>query len=503
MRRSGESGQALVLTAIALVTLLAVVGLAIDMGVLRYDKRLQQSAADAAAIAGASNLAAGDSLSGIQSGAQEAAKLDGYGDTGTFCTSSSNCPSTGGIGYITVTVNAKGSSCNGPCTGPHTGDPKYVEVLVSDVQPTYFMHVLGVESETVVARAVATDVGSGFGSGGGGGCIVTTAPPSAKLTANNSGLGTSGSVILNAPTCGILDNGNLVANGNANLSIDAASIGVGGTYNAPSGEDCSADPVVGVCPQPCGDGMACGMPYSGDPLAGRYPIPSTSGSLGPVDISGGTCSGTGCSGVTCTVGSTSGPCTIQPGVYDDICIEAGQTVDFSDGGSTTGGLFVITGASTCSNGVDFRVHGTATICNSTNSDCSGMPKSANTGVTFYLGGTTASADISGTATVQLTAPNSGTYEGMLFYQDPNNSATMTLLGTSSSFYQGAIYEPESAQLYFGGNAGFNAQAAYTVIDVGQLTLAGNPDVSINSNYSGLSGGGGPLAGAISTATLVE
>ena len=132
-----------------------------------------------------------------------------------------------------------------------------------------------------------------------------------------------------------------------------------------------------------------------------------------------------------------------------------------------------------------------------------MPGSANSGVTFYITGS-ASVNVDGTATVQLTAPNSGTYEGLLFYQDPSDVTTMTLSGDGTSLYQGAIYMANtSATLNFGGNTNFNSGAAYTVIDVGQLQLAGNPDVNINSDYSGLSNNGGPLAGAISTATLVE
>lgn len=497
MKHKTEAGQALPLVAAALLVLLGIMGLSIDMGVLRYDKRLQQTAADAAAIAGAQNLASGGA---VTLGAQNASSLNGFTDN----SSGANCSSDpSAIGCVTVTVN------NPPLSGPHTcandaNCDKYVEVLVADVQPTYFMKILGVESEKVVARAVATNVGASFGDGGGGGCIVTTGTPSEKLTANNAGFGASGSVILNAPLCGIMDNGNLTANGGTNLSINAASIGVGGTYSAPSQENCGANPPVGVCPQPCSDGSVCGMPYSGDPLSGQYPVPATSPSLGPIDITSGSCSGSGCVGVTCqTVGSIT-PCTIKPGIYDDICIESGQTVNFSDGGSTSGGLFVITGNSTCSTGVDFKIGGLATVCNSTNADCSGMPNSANNGVTFYLGGTTASVQVDGTATVQLTAPNSGTYEGLLFYQAAGNSSTMTLIGNSTSFYQGTIYTADtSAQLYFGGNAGFNSEAAYTMIDVGQMTLAGNPDVTINADYSGLSNGGGPLAGMLNNAVLVE
>ena len=54
MRRNRESGQALIFVGFSLVVLAAVVGLAIDMGYLRYTKRRLQTAADSAAIAGAS-----------------------------------------------------------------------------------------------------------------------------------------------------------------------------------------------------------------------------------------------------------------------------------------------------------------------------------------------------------------------------------------------------------------------------------------------------------------
>ena len=57
MRRKSEAGQALAFTAVAMFVLIGVAGLGVDIGVSRYQKRLQQNAADAAAIAGANNLA--------------------------------------------------------------------------------------------------------------------------------------------------------------------------------------------------------------------------------------------------------------------------------------------------------------------------------------------------------------------------------------------------------------------------------------------------------------
>jgi Flp pilus assembly protein TadG len=468
MIRNNQSGQVLVTTALGLVVLLGASGLAVDMGAMRYQKRLQQTAADGAAIAGASNLAFG---SGVTVGAQNTAAQNGFTDLGTGC-------SAGAVGCVTVTVN------NPPLTGPHstgTNDVNYVEVLVTKIQPTYFMRIFGVSSETITARAVATNTGGGGAVGGG--CIYTLGTPSKKIQASTAGINTSGSVILNAPTCGIVDNGNFVANGGKSLDVTAASIGVGGQYNGPG---CGAN--SGVCPTP-----VTGMPYSGDPFANKYPsAPDAGTSKGNIKITAGTCSGSACSSsVTCV----SGTCTIAAGNYNDICIDNNQTVDFS------AGLYVINGSSTCSNNVEFQINAGAVVCNSTNQNCSGMIGSANAGVTFYITGS-ASVNVSGTATVQLVAPNSGTYEGLLFYQDPNDTTGATLSGNSTSLYQGALYMP-TAQLTFGGNTTFNNGAAYTVIVVNELQVAGNPDVNLKSNYSGLANGGGPLTGAIQWATLVE
>src|SRR5438874_9600862 len=102
MKRKNQSGQALATMAIAMVVLAGFAGLAIDMGTLRYQKRLQQTAADAAAVAGAQNIGYG----GIQSGAQAAAATNGFADNtgGGSCSDSNNTA----IGSITVTI------CNGP-----------------------------------------------------------------------------------------------------------------------------------------------------------------------------------------------------------------------------------------------------------------------------------------------------------------------------------------------------------------------------------------------------
>ena len=113
MKRKSESGQALVLAALALVVLIGFAGLAIDMGVLRYQKRMQQSAADAAALAGASNLAS--KSGGVTAGAQNASATNGFTDTGGGQTSACTA-SNATVGTVCVQVN------NPPLSGPHTSN---------------------------------------------------------------------------------------------------------------------------------------------------------------------------------------------------------------------------------------------------------------------------------------------------------------------------------------------------------------------------------------------
>src|ERR1700757_2496708 len=86
MKRKSEAGQALAFTAVGLVVLLGFVGLGIDMGMMRYQKRLQQTAADSAAIAGATNLTYGGVQTGGQNAATANAFTDASGNDATACT---------------------------------------------------------------------------------------------------------------------------------------------------------------------------------------------------------------------------------------------------------------------------------------------------------------------------------------------------------------------------------------------------------------------------------
>src|SRR5258708_21269989 len=151
MKLNKQSGQVLIGTAVAMVVLAGFAGLAIDMGTLRYQKRLQQTAADGAAIAGATDIGY-TSNSGVLPAAQASALANGFTDSGTGDLTPCADSSSPAVGTVCVqVVFPPGDVTFNSVTisgGPHASSTSYVEVLVAEVQPTYFMKIFGINSET-------------------------------------------------------------------------------------------------------------------------------------------------------------------------------------------------------------------------------------------------------------------------------------------------------------------------------------------------------------------
>src|SRR5580704_12784256 len=130
-----ESGQVVIISALCLTCLLGFLAFSVDVGLLLRAKRVMQTAADSAAIAGAAEIISGT----VTTAARADAAQNGV---------------TNGVNGATVAVH------NGPSTGPHAGNLAYVEVIVSQSQPTFFMRLISRNAMTVTARAVATNVPS-------------------------------------------------------------------------------------------------------------------------------------------------------------------------------------------------------------------------------------------------------------------------------------------------------------------------------------------------------
>lgn len=432
MRHNREAGQALLFTAIGLVVLMGFAGLAIDMGVMRYEKRLQQTAADAAAIAGANNLSHG----GVTVGAQNAAAANGFTDNGggavITCTTSGAA-----VGTVCVQVN------NPPASGPHSGDHNYVEALVAAVHPTYFVKVVGINSTALTARAVATNLSGGPSSG----CLYTLGAPSSSI----EGVNINGSATLKAPNCGIVDNGNFNTKGNK-LIVQASTFGTSGNWNAsgPGGT------VTCTAPGPC---PTTDMPAGTDPLSSLTPPCSSCGTGTTIKITGGSCSGTGCGNVACVGGA----CTIQPGNYSSITIGGSgpaPNVIFAPG------EYIIDGGGS----------------NNCSQACLNVPANATitgNGVMFYFTNSS-TVNITGTPTINLTAPSSGPYAGVLMYQYPTDTNAgpapqgPSLGGNNGSTFDGALYFPKDQVTFFGNNVSYSVG----IVVSDSLALSGNPVVTL-------------------------
>jgi len=241
--RKSEEGQALVLAALGMIVLMMMAGLGVDVGYLKYQKQQMQKAADAGALAGATALINYGNTVGqkqVTKAAQSDAAANGYQD---------------GQNGVSVKVN------NPPKTSgdPFEGKPEYVEVIVSQVRPTFFMRLAGYNSINVSSRAVATAASSGSG------CLYSLAPSGP----NTFSIGTvGGSSAQLSSNCGIM----VASNSGTALSINSGDT-VNTTANIGVVGDCSGSD----CQTLLGDGeLTQGVAPFTDPLA-TLPAPSVSG----------------------------------------------------------------------------------------------------------------------------------------------------------------------------------------------------------------------------------
>jgi Tfp pilus assembly protein FimT len=284
---TGRRGFVLVTMILCLAIVLAFLGLAIDVGFEQWTKVRMQSAADAAALGGAREIAA-SGTGNLISAARGDATTNGF---------------TSGQSSATVTVN------NPPSTGYSTTDGTAVEVLISQTVPTIFMQVLGFSSSTVKARSVART------EAGGTTCFYALDPSMSNAFTVSNGVSVSSS-------CGILIDSNsntaLTASGGATLT--APTISVVGKYTVSGGATISPTPTTGA--------SAASNPLS-------YLTPPAVGSCNYTNYSAGGGAtvtlnpGVYCNGISIANGATA---TLNPGTY----ILKGGGMTFAGGAKVTG-----------------------------------------------------------------------------------------------------------------------------------------------------------------------
>ncbi len=384
-RLRDERGQVLILAALMLTVLLGFVGLLLDSGLLYAERRQAQNAADEATLAAVRVLFEdGESATAAaRAAALDYAAANGYD----------------GASGSTVTVNIP------PLSGEHIGDPLYVEVIVQEQPPTFFIHVL-VPGAPVQGRGVAgyplfpepyalvvldEDDCQAFRQQGdaslaivGGGIMVNSSCQSDAFRKSGSG---------DITVDGTIDiNGGISVTGSGTVSPDPRSV----PWTV-------EDPLASIPPPPLGAPAPGSTGTALDPETWRV----TSG--GDITLSPGTYYGGFYSNCTCTI-------TLQPGIY----VMAG-------GGFTKAG-----GANFVGDGVMIYV-----TTNPANPSGDGGPRPF---------------DMAGSGALDLSPPNWGVYEGITLWQDIAITDDFRMRG-SNDLISGIFYAP-SATLDISGNSQF-------------------------------------------------
>ena len=411
-----EDGQALVLAALAMLGLLMMAGLGVDVGYLRYQKEQMQKAADAGALAAASAI--------IYNGnyvvaATNDTKANGFTAGQTII--GGTCSPTGTT--ICVAVN------NPPLTpgDPFLGQAGYVEVIVAQARPTFFMQVAGYKSTTVSSRAVASSASSSSG------CVYAIDQnDDANTLVIDSG------VFVGSPSCAMyVESSNASGlNENGGGGVSASYIGVVGTGFAGSKFTCEWNAPGAPCPQTT---MAQFM----DPFL-NVPAPTP---------------------VPCCTSHTA--YNYPAGTYNNINISepGGRTYTFGPGLITVQGSFTVAGNPILSSNAG--------------------------GVLFYLTGPAyGGVTIGAGAQVKLSAQTTGSQAGILFFQNrslPIGSAASHFSAVGGNNFSGAFYFP-TTKLYYAGTA--NPSLANSVIlDAWQIEFNGNSELTpvlLPDNFSPLS-----------------
>lgn len=133
-----EQGQIIVIVAFLLVAMIAMLGLAIDVGGLFFLQRDTQNALDHAVIAAtyarcSADVSTPTGQAQVINAAKMAAADHGFED---------------GVDGVTVTVTI------GPSVSPINGNDEYVEVIISAPKESYFIQIVNVNNLAVSSRGV-------------------------------------------------------------------------------------------------------------------------------------------------------------------------------------------------------------------------------------------------------------------------------------------------------------------------------------------------------------
>ncbi len=438
----GESGQAVVFSAMCLTTLMGAMALAVDVGSIHYQQVQLQTAADSAAIAAGLELGnCSDAVcSNMQTAAEKALVEDGItSSTVTPQVNVCTLSATSGLGMI---INV------GPCmlgsSDPNKGNAHMAEVVLTEPQSTIFGALFGIRTFNLMARAEAGD--AYVNSSGGGNCIWTNG-----LYFNSS------NGAFNLTGCGIYDNGTLQTNSGDSVTSNSTFL----YYGSWSPNNCNSS-----CTWTLGDSET--QPthtttQQADPLASLAAPsqPAASSTASDTTPNSGT--------------------TLQPGYYaNGINLNSNVSVNLAPG------LYYMNGSINVDSGATLTCTG-----------CTG-----GQGVTLYF--VNGSFQPNSSATVTLSAPTTdatnNAVENMLIWQSSSNSSGMDMDASTTVTLNGIIYLPD-ATLTFNSGSGttVNAGATSTAIDAEDIWIDSGITVNVNGSAGLLGGGSGQTLGSFALA----
>jgi Flp pilus assembly protein TadG len=426
-QRKRRRGQVALLATMLLVVMLGVLSLTVDFGWAYFRKEAARAAAESGAMAAA--IAASENASFDCTAASAS------------CQSTTNCPANpikpavtnldGAClyakqnGFRTAgnqTVTVAANRVNSPVSGV---SPNYwVSTTVTERIPQLFSRAVGQPWATVAVRSTA-----GIFLRAAGACIFA-------LATTGTGLSVNGTMDIESG-CGIYVNSTNASNAmtaGGNSRTTASVINIVGGYNTNGGAYISPLPSTGRPPTP-------------DPLASRN---------GPDAAL--------ISSLPCSPAITANSSITMPGSgYYKVC-SGGFTMTGNKNLTIPGGTYVFTGGD-----MDLR-NGTLR---------------ATGPVTFYMTGSFSSVQINGNVDIELAAPTTGPYRGLLFFQDRNITlSSIRFNGGSSMVLSGSLYFPTSDMDFSGGNTTENS---FTALVAQHIKFVGNSylKADLNGTYNGL------------------
>ena len=303
-----------------------------------------------------------------------------------------------------------------PKSGTFAALPFHAEVVITSNQPRYFSAILGSGTIAITARGVARGTLGGQTSYTNASIIALNPTASGALSLIGGGHVTTESTIQvdsSSASAALANNAGYAK---------ASSIQITGNYSATTS---------GYFATTGGSAVKTAAPVIPDPLA-ALAAPTTTGLTAQ------------------SFSSTYGSKTISPGVYTGgLNLGNGMTITM-----LPGTYYLKGGGLTVGGGVTLK----------------------GSGVTIYVDNGGGSLNLQGGAIVNLTPPTSGTYAGLVYFQDRSNTQSLQLGNGSNQSIAGTVYAPKATAVINGGSA--TKLGSQFIVD--SMDITNNADVYVNT-----------------------